>query len=350
MTQSTQSQQQQERKFIAVDFRGVQQMTRERTALTIVGPAELDIIGDLTGPLPDLEELEEDGSPLRPPLSASAGLALGLGGEGARAAYAYAAHGGMARLASTVGADPAGEIVLRWLSDQGVDVGLVARRGRTPITLLLAAPGRRALALFQADAAAASDGALELDQALAGNQRMVMLAGYPYVGRLRGEGAVALLQRARQRQLRTVVSLSPVLLGGPEAPLTPADLELLLPHVDLICGGEAELRRATRRADPQEAARALIHQGARAVLAKRGIHGAAVFRPGPTGLEREDTPVPLAEAARITASPLHLAAAFGAVFDAAYLLGVALNDVSPVRFAVAAAVRAATSGRGVLAL
>jgi sugar/nucleoside kinase (ribokinase family) len=139
-----------------------------------------------------------------------------------------------------------------------------------------------------------------------------------------------------------------VVLGGQGALLTPADLEPILPHVDLICGGPLELRRATRRADSQDAARALIGLGARAVLAKRGPEGAAVFRPGPATLEREDASTPTAALQLPAMHPVRQAAVFGAVFDAAYLLGVALNDASPIRFAANAALRTARSDSGVM--
>jgi sugar/nucleoside kinase (ribokinase family) len=190
-------------------------------------------------------------------------------------------------------------------------------------------------------------------EALGERGQTLLLADYPDAGGWRGEAAASLLRRARERGVRTVVSLAPVVLGASGAPLTPADLEPLLPHVDLVCGGQPELRRATRRTDPQEAARALIGGGARAVLAKRGPDGAAVFRPGPAALEREDAATP-ATASRLLGGqaldPLRRAAAFGAVFDAAYLLGLALNDSSPIRFAAAAAARAALSPHGVLGM
>ena len=132
----------------------------------------------------------------------------------------------------------------------------------------------------------------------------LLLAGYPYVPALRGPAAAHLLQTARERGVRTVLSLSPVALGGPGQPLVPADLEPLLPHVDLLCGGAPELRRATRRSNAQDAARALIDGGARAVLSKRGTEGAALFRLGPAALEREDTTAPAAAARLAGAAPL----------------------------------------------
>jgi hypothetical protein len=152
--------------------------------------------------------------------------------------------------------------------------------------------------------------------------------------------------------VRTVLSLAPVALGGPGQPLLPADLEPLLPFVDLICGGPSELRRATRRGDSQEAARSLIGAGATSVLAKWGTEGGAVFRLGPAALEREDTSTPTAAAAlaRAGVDPLRRTATFGALYDAAYLLAVALNDGSPLRFASAAATRAAISPSGILGI
>src|SRR5947199_8880 len=152
--------QQQERKFIAVDFRGVQPMQRERTALAVAGPLGVEVLAALDQPLPEPEELEADARP-RPPQAASG--VTGLVPAGARGA------GGTATL---------------------------------------------------------------------------LLAGYPYD--LRGAAAAAALRAARQQRVRTVLSLSPVVLGGPGAPLTPADLDAVLPEVDLVCGGLAELRRATR--------------------------------------------------------------------------------------------------------
>ncbi len=353
MTQS--QQQQQERKFIAVDFRGIQPMARERTALAVAGPAGLEVLAALPEPPPELESVEPDATP-RPPLGLVGNVAFGLGGEAARAAYTYAALGGLASLAGRVGDDSAGDVVLQWLAGRGVETSSVVRRGATPVVVVLGVSGYRPIAITgDAPGADAAPGAApDLERALARlapsgqGTGTLLLAGFPY--ELRGEAVVAALRKAGQRRVRVVVSLSPVALGGPGAPLSPEDLEPLLPEVGLICGGPAELRRATRRSDPAEAARALIAGGARAVLAKRGPDGATLFRPGPAALEREDTPTPAIATTLQAVDRLRLAAAFGAVFDAAYLLGVAFNDPSPVRFAAAAAARVATSPRGILGL
>jgi sugar/nucleoside kinase (ribokinase family) len=149
----TQSQQQSERKFIAVQFRGVQQMSRERTALTIVGPAGLDVLAAPDAPLPEPEELEEGGG-ARPPQPVRGETSILLGGEGARAACAYAALGGVARFAGTVGDDLPGEVALRWLADRGVDTTAVRRRQRAGVTsagILLAPPGHRPLLVHRGE-------------------------------------------------------------------------------------------------------------------------------------------------------------------------------------------------------
>src|SRR3712207_1314561 len=103
----TQSQQQSERTFIAVDFRGIQQASRERTSLCVAGGAGLAALADLVAPVPEADERVADAE-ARPQLVAASETALDLGGEGARAAFAYAALGGMVRLAATVGDDVAG--------------------------------------------------------------------------------------------------------------------------------------------------------------------------------------------------------------------------------------------------
>jgi len=353
MTQS--QQQQQERKFIAVDFRGIQPMARERTALAATGPAGLEVMAILPVPPPEPESIEPDALP-RPPLAIAADVTFELGGEAARAAYTYAALGGLVSFAGRIGDDPAGDVVLQWLAGRGVDTTSIVRSGATPVVVRLGAAGYRPIAITgnMPGADTAPGAAPDLERAL---ERLapsgqgtgtLLLAGFPYG--LRGEAVAAALREAGRRRVRTVVSLSPVALGGPGAPLSPEDLEPLLPEAGLICGGPAELRRATRRSDPAEAARALIAGGARAVLAKRGPDGATLFRPGPAALEREDTPTPAIATTLQPVDRLRLAASFGAVFDAAYLLGVAFNDPSPVRFAAAAAARVATSPRGILGL
>jgi sugar/nucleoside kinase (ribokinase family) len=337
--------QNQERKFIAVSFRGIQQASRERSALTIVGPAEIEVLAAPDAALPEPVELEEDAQP-RPPLSAAGAVTFSLGGEAARAAYAYAAQHGLAALVATIGADAAGDLLLRWLADKGVGVAQVHRAGVTPVRALVAPAGYQAISI--GGAADRHDSAAMAEPPAEG---ALLVAGYPYAGALRGEGVAALFRQARQRRVRTVLSLSPVALGGVGAPLSPADLELVLPQVDLICGSAAELRRATRRSDAQEAARALIGGGATEVLAKRGAAGAALFRMGPSALERADSSSPTAaNALPAGLHPLRLAAAFGAVYDASYLLGLAFNDADPMRFAAAAAVRVAQSPVGVLGL
>jgi sugar/nucleoside kinase (ribokinase family) len=350
-----QSQQAAEGKFFAVDFRGVQQASRERTSLGVAGGAGLAVLADLPAPPPEAIEREADAEP-RPQQVTLTDARLDLGGEAARAAYAYAALGGLVRLATTVGQDAAGDVVLRWLEGRGVDVAGVRRAGRTVVALHLAAGGYQPQTLAPdviPDGPEAPEAGPALTETVMGARGSTfLLAGYPYVGALRGAGAAALLEAARNAGVRTVLSLSPVALGGPGQPLAPGDLEAVLPFVDLVCGSAAELRRATRRADPHEASRALIGAGARSVLLKRGAEGAAVFRPGPAALEREDTSTSAAAASPVwaTGSPLRRAAVFGAVYDAAYLLGVALNDASPVRFASAAATRAAASPSGLLGL
>jgi sugar/nucleoside kinase (ribokinase family) len=343
-----QSQQAAEGKFFAVDFRGVQQASRERTSLGVAGPAGLAVLAELPAPPPEAIEREADTEP-RPQRVTLTDARIDLGGEAARAAYAYAALGGLVRLATTVGQDAAGDLVLRWLEGRGVDVAGVRRAGRTTVALHLAADGYQPQTLIPD---ATEGGPAPAEAVLGAHGSAFLLAGYPYVGAMRGAGAVGLLEAARGAGVRTVLSLSPVALGGPGQPLAPGDLEAVLPFVDLVCGGAAELRRATRRADPQDAARALIGGGARSVLMKRGAQGAAVFRPGPAALEREDTNTSAAAASPIWATdgPLRRAAVFGAVYDAAYLLGVARNDASPARFASAAAIRAAASASGLLGL
>jgi sugar/nucleoside kinase (ribokinase family) len=342
MSQS--NQQPHERKFIAVTFRGVQEASRERTALTIAGTAAVEVTATLADALPQPDEVEPDAQP-RAPLRAAAEVALTLGGEGARAAYTYAALNGLVSFAGTVPGGAAGDLVLRWLSDKGVDLQHAQRREASGTRVLLSPRGYQGVLVGQDEPAGADDALPELSGGT------LLLAGYPFAGSLRGPRAVELLQQARARRMRTVVSLCPVEIGGPGRALSPEDLEALLPHVDLVCGGPAELRRATRRPQAQDAARALLQSGARAVLAKRGPAGAAIFTEGPAALERGDTTTPsTATALAADIAPIRLAAAFGAAFDAAYLLGEALNDASPVRFAAAAATRVAQSANGVLGL
>src|SRR5690242_17179567 len=110
----TQQNQQQERKFIAVTFRGVQTASRERTALTIVGQGFPEVVALPSAALPEPEEVDPEAQP-RPPLAAEASVALTMGGEAARAAYAYAALNGLVTFAGEVPAGAAGDLVLRWL-------------------------------------------------------------------------------------------------------------------------------------------------------------------------------------------------------------------------------------------
>lgn len=346
----SQSQQPFVRSFIAVDFRGIRESSKERTSLGVAGTAGVAVFAALSEALPESVEREperEMDTELRAQVAPAATTAIDVGGEAARAAYAYAALGGLVRLAAVAGQDAAGDLLLRWLSVREVDVSAVARHGATDISLHLGAAGYQPLT---ATAAAPAPAAPE--QVIGERGSALLLAGYPFVGALRGEAGLALLKRARDAGVRTVLSLAPVALGGQGKPLVPADLEPLLPAVDLVCGGPSELRRATRRGDSQEAARVLIDAGATSVLAKRGTDGAAVFRRGPAALEREDTSTPTAAATLASAGvdPLRRAATFGALYDAAYLLGVALNDGSPVRFASAAATRAAVSPSGILGI
>ena len=235
------SQQSSERTFIAVDFRGVQQASRERTSLGV-------------------DRGRRNRRPQRPQRAPPRSRRTGGGRRGAPAAGP--GHGGRPRPGGRGGSR---RLRLRRPGGPGAprrpDRG---RRLRRPPPALAHGAGRRDGARLPlrphrdhpaprgTRRAALSPSPTPKRRPAAGRtapprtsrRRCWASAGAPSSSPdtptsppSAEPAAVHLLQTARERGVRTVLSLSPVALGGPGQPLSPADLETLLPHVDLLCGG-----------------------------------------------------------------------------------------------------------------
>src|SRR5947209_7024089 len=104
--------------------------------LTVVGNTTVDIVVRGLAQIPDLDT---DHSPDAGFMLTHERVVPGLGGNGARAAYASASLGELVRLWSAVGGDSFGELVLNWLEGRKVDTTSVriSNEAGTSTTIVL---------------------------------------------------------------------------------------------------------------------------------------------------------------------------------------------------------------------
>ncbi|RMD91389.1 MAG: sugar kinase [Alphaproteobacteria bacterium] len=215
-----------------------------RAEVLVVGIAVLDVILSLP-------ELPREAAKYR----AEAGE-LALGGCAANAAVAAARLGGRAWLASRLGDDAVGDLILRALGAEGVETALVQRRAgaRSPFSsVLVDGSGERQIVNFRGEGLGADPG---------------WSAHVPPVGAVLAdtrwtEGAAAALRLARARGI-------PGVLDG-EPPIAPELLDLAS-HVAFSRAGLGSL---SARPDPAEAlAEAMTGRSAWACVTDgaRGVH------------------------------------------------------------------------------
>ncbi len=262
-------------------------------------------------------------------------LAL-LGGNGGCSAYALAALGAPVALYSAVGQDALGALLTAWLAERGVrlDGCLRSADHATSSSTVLLHPDGRQLVYHHLGATAAIAPGPALD-ALVASASVLLATGYTLATAMRPAGFAALLASVYRRGALTALDIGPAL----GEPVSLAELEPLLPHVDLLLANRHELAACTGYAEKEwERATAALHAaGAARVVVKLGADGAAL-----RGIERADAPgFPTAA---------HVTAGAGDVFNSALLYAYRRGDALPaaLRFANAAAALTVASPQGIL--
>lgn len=260
-------------------------------------------------------------------------LRLNLGGNGACTAFALAGLGAPVTLASAVGADPLGGLVVDWLRGRGVDLrGLLrcAEHATATSTVVMQAADRQVVYhhLGATDEMAWSSAWARLAE----EASVVLATGYPHTRQMRQGGFAQALGLAHMQGKVTALDVGPAIA----APVTLRELAPILISVDYLLGNAHELTGCTGTHDWEDAATALLEAGARCVVVKQGDRGVAV-RSRRESVDLPAFPVP----ARITAGA-------GDSFNAGFLLGVergqSLADAARLGSAVAALVVSGPQG------
>ena len=193
------------------------------------------------------------------------------GGCAANTANDLARLGVPSAVIGKVGRDPFGELVRSGLADQGVDVtGISAADGSgTSKTVIFDIEGedRRYVHTVGANAALRAE---DLDNCQLAAGDVLYIGGYLVLPGVEQQALAHRLKALRQAGAHTVLDVC-VPAG---AHVSFAQVEQLLPYVDLFVPNEDEARALTAEDEPSGQAHRLVDAGAAAVVVTRGAAGA----------------------------------------------------------------------------
>ena len=248
-------------------------------------PPDVCVVGEIN---PDLilSGLPEELIPERETLIG--GFRLTLGSSSAIFAHNLAALGTRVGIVSKVGGDAFGKMSLGWLAERGVDVSRVVASENTPtgITFILAKPDHRIILTYPGTMFELSYDDLDLEYVF--SARHLHVASYFLHRDLRPHLA-GLFREAKHKGLTTSLDTNddPANEWG-------ADLQAVLPHVDMLFPNEREALKIARAGDWKSALTTLA-EICPVVVMKRGSDGAvlrsrdAEFQCGPLTVDVKDT-------------------------------------------------------------
>ncbi|NGN69329.1 sugar kinase [Streptomyces sp. A7024] len=276
------------------------------------------------------------------PLERAVAFRRSVAGAESNVAAGLARLGHHARWLGRLGADPAGEAVLRELRADGVDVAYVDRDAEAPTGLLLrdSHPARAIDVQYYRAGSAASRLAPEhiRAEALEG-ARLLHISGItPMLSPSAAEATAKLIELARAGG--TTVSFDPNVRRKLAAPAAwAATVGPLLAEADLILAGEDELELLTG-SDADEAAAELLRGRAHTVVLKRTDHSATALTADGGSYQQPHFSVPLAD-------PVGAGDAFAAGYLSAWLRGLpAQRALAEAACVAALVVQAATDTDG----
>jgi sugar/nucleoside kinase (ribokinase family) len=252
---------------------------------------------------------------------------LRVGGAAAITGAALARLGDAPIVCGCVGDDALADVALAQLGAYGVDTAGVLRVAGTPTGISVAFEARDrdrsfliALgSLERFDASMVPDGALEAS--------FFLLCGYFNLPAIRGEAAVGLLRRARDRGGTTLLDTGWEHDGWPES--TRAELGEVLPFVDVFLPNEDEATRLAGEDDPERAVVTLASRSGGSVVVKLGARGALAAIPDGPIVRLPAAPVRVVDTTgagdAFNAGLMH-ALAGGAELDEAARFGVAVGS------------------------
>jgi len=184
-----------------------------------------------------------------------------------------------AAMIGLVGADPFGDMLVRRLETDGVDVRGVRRTSATTTAVAFvayAADGSRQFIFHLADAAAGRLGPADVDPNLAQQAVWLHLSGSALsISESMRAACMRALELATDARVSLDPNLRPELLGGVER--ARALLAPILARAEIVFPSAGELEAMTGERDPDHAAQRLLAQGPHLVVLKRGAAGCTVY-------------------------------------------------------------------------
>ena len=190
-------------------------------------------------------------------------------GSAGGTALVLAKLGAEVRSLAAIGTDPPGDMLLRLLERDGVDVSLVVRRDgvQTSASVLPIRPdgSRPAFHVVGANATLGPD---DVDWDAIAGAEFLHLGGPEFMG---GEAAGQILAAARERGMMTSADI-----------LAPGDMGVLewisgaLEHLDYLLPNDEQVLGFTGKDDLEEACRALVERGVGCVIATCGADGVLI--------------------------------------------------------------------------
>ena len=289
--------------------------------LVVVGDCNPDVLvlgGDVTPSFGQQEKLVES-------------ISIVVGGSAAITAVAAARLGLSVELVAAVGADPAGQFMLRELSREGVGTAAIAVRGDVPTGMTVALSRGTDRAILTALGAVASLTTRDVPTALLARARHVHICSYFLLEHSLGPGLAAMLAAARAAGATTSLDTN----WDPAGKWGDGHLPATLAQTDVLLPNETEALRIAGEPTLQAAAGALAAQGPRLVvkLGERGVLCVA----GPVWHRAELPPV----------TPVDATGAgdcFNAGLIGGLLRGLALPDAAALGCAVGALSTRAAGG------
>ncbi|WP_409236096.1 sugar kinase [Streptomyces sp. PA5.6] len=235
-------------------------------------------------PSPDVLTLGETMVALRGsgPLKLGGSLDVSVAGAESNVAIGLSRLGHTVRWAGAVGDDEAGELVLRTLRAEGVDVGAATRDPSAPTGLLLfepRLPDVTRVHYYRAGSAGSRLTPAAVDAAFAaGAPRVLHLTGItPALGPSAAEACRRALRLARDHGTRVCldVNFRSRLWSAEQAS---AELRGWLPHVDVLIASDDELPLClpSSPSSETEPEKTLLAEGVRELVVKLGSRGATV--------------------------------------------------------------------------
>jgi sugar/nucleoside kinase (ribokinase family) len=216
-------------------------------------------------------------------------MTMRVGGAGANAALAFAELGAVVRLFGCIGDDHFGRWILGELARAGLADELTVTAGaQTGVTVACEAPGRDRSFITSLGAAEAwAAWTLPPDAPASAS---VLLCDYFCAPAMRGEPTRGLLAAAREHGARTFFDTTWDPGGFP--PTTRAEVQALLPLVDVFLPNGGEASALAGIAEVGAAARALQERSGGWVVVKLGAAGCHAVGPGG---EEHTVPAPVVD-------------------------------------------------------